>query len=98
MGGGMKAGLWLAPIIGIVLYLLPLPLTTEGHGVLGVLGAETTLWVSEAIPLAVTALLVIVLIIVLGIAEVSAVFAAFADPLLFLFIGSFMIAEAMQVY
>ena len=94
----MKRGLLLAPVMGIVLYLLPFPVTWQGHRMLGILGVVTTLWVTEAIPLAVTALLVVVLIIVSGVGEAAPVIAAFADPLLFLFIGSFIIAEAMQVY
>jgi sodium-dependent dicarboxylate transporter 2/3/5 len=94
----MKRGLWLAPIISIVLYLVPIPLTWQGHRMLGILGLATTLWITEAIPLPITALLVVVLIIILGIGNVAAVIAAFADPLLFLFIGSFIIAEAMQIY
>ncbi len=65
---------------------------------LGVLGMATTLWISEAIPLPATALLIAVAVIVLGIAPASEVFVIFADPLLFLFIGSFILAEAMQVH
>ena len=65
---------------------------------LAVLGLATTLWVSEALPLPATALLIAVLVILFGIAPASDVFSVFADPLLFLFIGSFMLAEAMQVH
>ena len=94
----MNRGLWLAPAISVILYLLPLPLSPEGHKMLGVLGMATTLWVTEAIPLPVTALLIAVATIVFGIAPASEVFVIFADPLLFLFIGSFILAEAMQVH
>ena len=94
----INRGLWLAPAISIILYLLPLPLSPEGHKMLGVLGLATTLWVTEAIPLPVTALLIAVATIVFGIAPASEVFVIFADPLLFLFIGSFILAEAMQVH
>ncbi len=65
---------------------------------LGVLGMATTLWISEAIPLPATALLVAASVVLLGIAPASEVFVVFADPLLFLFIGSFILAEAMQVH
>lgn len=94
----MKNGLWLAPLVGLLLYLLPAPLSPEGHRMLAIVGVCSTLWVSEALPLPVTALLVAVLVIALGIAPPAEVFAVFADPILFLFIGSFILAEAMQVH
>ncbi len=53
------------------------------------------LWITEALPLAVTALIGPVLAIILQVAPARAVFAPFADPIIFLFIGSFMLAEAM---
>ena len=53
------------------------------------------LWVTEALPLAVTALIGPVLAVVLQVAPARVVFAPFADPIIFLFIGSFMLAEAM---
>ncbi len=53
------------------------------------------LWITEALPLAVTALIGPVLAIILQVAPARVVFAPFADPIIFLFIGSFMLAEAM---
>jgi len=94
----MRLGLWLGIAIAVVLYLLPLPLSLEGHRMLAISGLATTLWISEAIPMPATALLIAVGVICLGIAPASEVFSVFADPLLFLFIGSFMLAEALQVH
>ena len=56
------------------------------------------LWMTEALPLAVTALLGPTMVVLLGVASVRVVFAPFADPIIFLFIGSFMLAEAMFVH
>jgi sodium-dependent dicarboxylate transporter 2/3/5 len=56
------------------------------------------LWVTEALPLAVTALIGPVLAVVLRIVPARAAFAPFADPIIFLFVGSFMLAEAMFVH
>lgn len=56
------------------------------------------LWVTEALPLAVTALLGAVLCVVAGVAPAKEVFRPFADPLIFLFIGSFLLAEAIRVH
>jgi sodium-dependent dicarboxylate transporter 2/3/5 len=55
-------------------------------------------WVTEALPLAVTALIGPVLAVVLRVVPARAAFAPFADPIIFLFIGSFMLAEAMFVH
>ena len=56
------------------------------------------LWVTEALPLAVTALIGPVLAVILQVAPARTAFAPFADPIIFLFIGSFMLAEAMFVH
>jgi sodium-dependent dicarboxylate transporter 2/3/5 len=44
----------------------------------------------------VTSLLGPVLAIILGVAPASAVFAPFANPIIFLFVGSFMLAQGMM--
>lgn len=53
------------------------------------------LWVSEAIPMAMTAFLGIAVAVLLGVAPANEAFAPFADPLVFLFIGTFMLARAI---
>ncbi len=94
----MNRGIWIAPLVGLMLYCLPFSLPEEGHRMLAILGLTTVLWISEAIPLPATALLVAVLTILFGIAPASDVFVIFADPIIFLFIGSFILAEAMQAH
>src|SRR5262245_43318355 len=94
----MKRGLPIAILAGILFYFLPAPLIPECHKMLAVTAVATTLWISEALPLAATALVIAVLVILLGVAPPNEVFSVFADPILFLFIGSFILAEAMQVH
>jgi solute carrier family 13 (sodium-dependent dicarboxylate transporter), member 2/3/5 len=53
------------------------------------------LWVSEAIPMAMTAFLGVAVAVLLGVAPANEAFAPFADPLVFLFIGTFMLARAI---
>jgi sodium-dependent dicarboxylate transporter 2/3/5 len=53
-------------------------------------------WITEAIPIAATSLLPIVLLPVLGITPISESTAPYANPLIFLFMGGFIIAIAMQ--
>ncbi len=53
-------------------------------------------WASEAVPLAATALLPLVLFPLLGVENIQHAAAPFANPLIFLFLGGFLIALAMQ--
>lgn len=54
------------------------------------------LWVTEALPLAVTALLVPILAVAGGVLDVRAALAPFAHPIIFLFLGSFALAAALH--
>jgi solute carrier family 13 (sodium-dependent dicarboxylate transporter), member 2/3/5 len=93
------AGLVLAPLAAILLLLTPMPGVSEAaHKLSAILALMIVLWMTEAIPLAATALLGPTLVVLLGIAPARAAFAAFADPIIFLFIGSFILAEAMFVH
>ena len=53
-------------------------------------------WVTEAIPIAATALLPIVLFPVLGVSTVAAATAPYANPAIYLFLGGFLIAMALE--
>jgi solute carrier family 13 (sodium-dependent dicarboxylate transporter), member 2/3/5 len=93
-----QIGLWLGPALFISMLLLPAPadLSVEAWRVaaLGVLMA--TWWISEAIPIPATGLLPIVALPLLGVTSVGQATAAYANPLIYLFLGGFMIALAMQ--
>jgi sodium-dependent dicarboxylate transporter 2/3/5 len=94
-----KAGFVLAPGLLLLILLLPLPgLSTEAHRLAAIMVAVITLWVTEAIPLPVTALLGPTLAVIFGVAPAGQVFAPFANPLIFLFIGSFILAQAIFVH
>ncbi|NCN26072.1 SLC13/DASS family transporter [bacterium] len=54
-------------------------------------------WTLEALPLAVTALLVPCLASILGITSLEQAFSAFGHPLIFLFMGGFVIARGMAI-
>jgi solute carrier family 13 (sodium-dependent dicarboxylate transporter), member 2/3/5 len=53
-------------------------------------------WVTEAIPIAATALIPLVLFPILGIATIGAASSPYANPVIYLFLGGFMLAAAMQ--
>ncbi len=66
-GGRATAGAILAPALGLALLWWPMPgLTPEAHRLAGVLAAVVVLWVTEALPLPVTALLGAAACVVLG--------------------------------
>ncbi|HRK31250.1 MAG TPA: DASS family sodium-coupled anion symporter [Tepidisphaeraceae bacterium] len=92
------AGVILAPIAFAVVFWLCPGLTPEGRKLAAILAAVGVLWVTEVIPLPVTALLGAILCIMLGVADAKKVFAYFADPIVFVFIGGFMLAQAMSVH
>ena len=94
-----RVGWWLGPVLLVTMLLIPLPgLTPEAHRLAAVMALVITFWVTEAIPLAATALLGPALCVVLGVGEDKKVLAPFASPVTFLFIGTFMIAAAMRKY
>jgi len=97
MRGRVGAVLALAAFLGLL--LAPLPgLSGEAHRLAAVLAAVVVLWVSEALPLSATALLGAALCVILGVAPAKTVFAPFADPLIFLFIGAFILARGIFIH
>lgn len=68
------------------------------HRLAAVMAAVVVLWVTEAIPMPLTALLGATACVVLQVAPAKNVFAPFADQLMFLFIGSFMLARAIELH
>jgi len=94
-----RAGLIAAPAIFALLLLLPLPgLSGPAHHLAAVMATVMVLWVTEALPMPVTALLGVTACVVLRVAPAKEAFAPFADPLMFLFIGSFILARAIFVH
>lgn len=93
------AGLLIAPLLFVTVLLLPFEtLSPQAHRMAAIMAAVIVLWVSEALPMAAVALLGPVLAVLTGVAPARTAFASFADPIIFLFIGSFMLAEAMFVH
>ncbi len=89
-----KAAL-LAPLLAIGVWLAPLPLEPAAHRLAGIFVAVIVLWITEVVPIAVTALLIAPMMVAGQITDAKSAFAPYADPLLFLFVGGFMIARSM---
>lgn len=89
-------GLFLAPLVFLLIYFTPISsLSTEAHRLFAIIGFVLVFWLSETVPLPITALLGAVLSVLLGVGPAKVVLAPFANPLVFLFIGSFILAEAI---
>jgi len=94
-----RVGLFLGPALFVAALLLPMgSISPQAHRLAAVLLLVIVYWVTEAIPLPATAVVGPVLAIVLRIGGARQVFAPFADPIIFLFMGSFMLAEGMYVH
>lgn len=95
--GGTARGRALVVLVAVGLatlaYAFPLPgIPESGRRLTAVLMVVGTLWLSEALPLSVTALLGPALAVLIGAASASQAFAAFGNPLIMLFVGSFLLA------
>jgi len=92
-------GLIAGPIAAACVYLAdPVGRSAEARTLLAILALTVVFWMTEAIPLPATALLSSALAIVLGVAPARAVFQPYADPVIFLFVGTFLLAEAFKKY
>ncbi len=93
-----KLGLFLGPFLFVIVYLLePFNgLNPAANAVLASTLWVATWWLTEALPISATALLPIVLLPLSQGAEIKQTTAAYGDKMLFLFVGGFIIAIAMQ--
>jgi len=76
-----------------------LPETYDAEAVrtgLAILTLAATLWLTEALPLAITAMFIPVLAALTGTLDVAKSFSGFAHPLIFLFLGGFGLAAALS--
>jgi sodium-dependent dicarboxylate transporter 2/3/5 len=93
------AGLFAAPVIFLIVLFVPMgALSVPAQRMAAIMALVVTLWLTEALPLAVTAILGPCLAVIMGIASGRQALAPFADPIIFLFIGGFMLAQAMFVH
>ena len=92
-----RVGLWLGPVLFVLLLLVPVPAPSpEAARLAAVLVLVLVWWITEAVPIAVTALLGPALAVVLGVGNATEMFAPFGDPIVMLFLGGFLLAEAMS--
>lgn len=86
------------PVLAVTLLLLPAPaeMAPEAWRLVALAVWMVVWWLGEAVPIPATALLPIPMMPLLGIETMTAVAANYAHPLIFLFLGGFVLAAAMQ--
>ncbi|REE28576.1 sodium-dependent dicarboxylate transporter 2/3/5 [Methanothermobacter defluvii] len=83
--------------MALAVYLVPLPgLRASGHAALSLLVFAVTMWATEAVPLAVTSLIILFAQPLIGVESFENAVIGFANPILFLMIGGFIMAEALR--
>ncbi len=95
---GRWIGLVLGPALALGLQLLPPPegLSPEAWRVISLAALMVVWWVTEAIPIAATALLPLAALPLLGATSMKDAAAPYADPIVFLFIGGFILAACVE--
>jgi sodium-dependent dicarboxylate transporter 2/3/5 len=92
-------GLFVGPLLAIAIYLMDIPsLSPKAHILAAILSWVVVWWICEPIPLPMSALLSSVLCVIFGVADAKTVFAPYADPIIYLFLGSFILAKAMAIH
>jgi len=101
-GNGTSVRAWIGlvagPLLLALMLLFPPPdgMTVQAWRTAAVAALMAVWWMSEAVPIAATALLPIVLFPLLRIATVSATTAPYANEVIYLFLGGFLIAMAIE--
>lgn len=93
---GRLIALLLAPIIAGIVYYMALPQGGQIAGALSITVFVAILWVSEALPLPVTALLIPIGLAGIGVFELREAFSPFGSSVLFLVLGGYALAVAVE--
>jgi len=91
-------GLFLGPLLALLMLWIPTPtgMMPEAQKMAAVAFLMATWWMCESIPIPATSLLPIALFPILGVMNTQKATAPYANHLIFLFMGGFIIALAMQ--
>ncbi|PJG83610.1 DASS family sodium-coupled anion symporter [Caviibacterium pharyngocola] len=92
-----NAAIFLIDIVVFFVLLAVLPFDPKANKGLALLVFIAVLWLTEALHVTITALLVPLLAIALGLVTTKSALAAFADPTIFLFFGGFALATALHI-
>ena len=95
---GRQIGFFLGPLLFSLLWItLPDSFISPGaNKVLAVAAWMITWWVAEAVPIPVTSFIPLILFPLLGVMKMREATTPYANPIIFLFLGGFMIALALE--
>ncbi len=93
-----KKGFWVGLLLFMICYIIPPPagLSQEGWIVASVTMLMAAWWATEAVPVAITALLPLTLFPLLGIADIKTAGLPYANPNIYLFMGGFILALGIE--
>ena len=92
-------GLFGGPLLAFLVFMTPIAgLTLAAHKLLAIMVLVALWWITEPVPIPVTSLIGPTLAVVTGVVPVGTAFAAFANPMIFLFMGGFILAKAMMTH
>ena len=96
--GRQRIGVILGPAFALIpwVFAAPVGLTPEAWAVAGIALMMATWWVTEPVPIPVTAMLPMVLFPLGGVASIGEATASYAHPIVFLFLGGFILALGME--
>ncbi|MDX5481057.1 MAG: DASS family sodium-coupled anion symporter [Hymenobacteraceae bacterium] len=86
----------LAPLMALLVWLLATGLPGEARTVASIMTFCLVFWITEVIPLSMTAFLGVLLAVMAGVAEIETAFQNLGHPIILLFIGSFLLARSMS--
>ncbi len=91
-------GAIIGPLAAIVVWFLPIDtISVQAHRLLAIFSLVAIWWIAEPVPIPVTSLIGPTLCVVAGVAPMNEAFANFANPMIFLFLGGFLLAKSMMV-
>lgn len=93
-----SAGLVIGPVLFAIILLMPLPagMTVEARRLLATTALMSAWWLTQAIPIAATSLIPVLMFPLLGIQSPDTVSSAYINKLVFLFLGGFIIALGIE--
>ena len=88
----------LGPLCALLIWMMPIEgISESAHHMLAIMSLVAIWWITEPVPIPVTSLLGPTLCVVLDIAPMKDAFGNFANPMIFLFMGGFLLAKGMMV-
>ncbi|MFY2828640.1 SLC13 family permease [Staphylococcus arlettae] len=93
-----RIGLFLGPLLFLIVFFIPsiTGLDHAPHAVLAVTVFVATWWITEAIPIPATSLIPLILLPLTGGTDEQVASSAYADPIVFMYMGGFIIAVAIE--